>query len=198
MEGSPPAYQDADAQSVAFRLRCVSRSPCSPAFQRANPRPAQLTLREVNDTVAQALSSATPPPAFSTRVYQAIRPSLVLIKSNILGVHGQVEDTLGSGVVINTRGDILTSLYVVEDATRIEVIFADGTQSLAEVTFEQTEDDIAILSASQAPALVIPATLGNPNAMQFGDEAFAFGNPFGLYGSLSAGVISGFDRSFWD
>ena len=47
-----------------------------------------------------------------------------------------------------------------------------------------------------ALTLIVPAVLGNPNAMQIGDEAYAVGNPFGLYGSMSAGVISGFDRSF--
>jgi S1-C subfamily serine protease len=44
--------------------------------------------------------------------------------------------------------------------------------------------------------MLVPATLGNPNAMSVGDEAFAVGNPYGLYGSMSAGVISGFERSF--
>ena len=53
-----------------------------------------------------------------------------------------------------------------------------------------------MLHADKLPANVVPATLGNPNAMRVGDEAFAVGNPFGLYGSMSSGVISGFDRSF--
>ena len=44
--------------------------------------------------------------------------------------------------------------------------------------------------------MVVPAMLGNPNAMRVGDEAFVVSNPLGLYGSMSAGVISGFDRSF--
>ena len=66
----------------------------------------------------------------------------------------------------------------------------------AEVIVEQPENDIAVLHPIQPPALLVPATLGNPNAMRVGDEAFAVGNPFGLYGSMSAGVISGFNRSF--
>jgi len=77
------------------------------------PGPQPLTTREVNDTVAQALASATPPPAFSARVYQAIWPSLVLIQTQAPGADGKVEDGLGSGVVIDDFGDILTSLHVV-------------------------------------------------------------------------------------
>jgi S1-C subfamily serine protease len=160
------------------------------------PEPDPLTVREVNDTVAQALASATPPPAFSTRVYQAIQPSLVLIQAKASDENGESEDVLGSGVVITDRGDILTSLHVVADASDIEVIFADGTRSSAQVMTEQPENDIAVLSPSQPPELLLPAVLGNPNAMRVGDEAFAVGNPFGLYSSMSSGVISGFERSF--
>jgi S1-C subfamily serine protease len=160
------------------------------------PGPHQLTTREVNDTVAQALASATPPPAFSARVYQVIQPSLVLIQTQAPGANGAVKNSLGSGVVIDDVGDILTSLHVVANAADIQLTFADGTQSSAQVMARQPENDIAVLRPSQPPALLVPATLGNPNAMRVGDEAFAVGNPFGLYGSMSAGVISGFDRSF--
>ncbi|HLE30114.1 MAG TPA: trypsin-like peptidase domain-containing protein [Anaerolineales bacterium] len=160
------------------------------------PGPQPLTTREVNDTVAQALASATPPPAFSARVYQAIWPSLVLIQTQAPGADGKVEDGLGSGVIIDDFGDILTSLHVVANASDIQLTFADGTQSSAQVAVTQPENDIAVLRASQPPAQLVPAMLGNPNAMRVGDEAFAVGHPFGLYSSMSAGVISGFGRSF--
>jgi S1-C subfamily serine protease len=160
------------------------------------PAPAQLTTREVHDTVAQALASATPPPAFSAAVYQAIRPSLVLIQTEAPGAKGEVDNGVGSGVVINDSGDILTSLHVVVDATDIQLLFADGSQSSAQVIATQPENDIAVLHASQPPAQLVPAILGNPNAMRVGDEAFVVGNPFGLYSSMSVGVISGFNRSF--
>jgi S1-C subfamily serine protease len=160
------------------------------------PSPPQLTTREVNDSIAQALASATPPPAFSAVVYQAIRPSLVLIQTEIPDANGKTEYGLGSGVVIDDRGNILTSLHVVANASDIQLTFADGAEASGQVIAEQPENDIAVLQPSQPPALLVPATLGNPNAMRIGDEAFAVGHPLGLYGSMSAGVISGFDRSF--
>jgi S1-C subfamily serine protease len=103
---------------------------------------------------------------------------------------------VGSGVVINDGGEILTALHVVEEASEIEVTFADGTRADAEVVAEQPENDSAVVRASQLPVQMVPATLGSPSAMRVGDEAFAFGNPFGVYGSMTAGIISGFDRSF--
>jgi S1-C subfamily serine protease len=161
------------------------------------PAPPQLTTGEVNDSIAQALASATPPPAHSARVYRAIRPSLVFIQAQVSDEEGEEGHRVGSGVVINDRGDILTSLHVVADASDIELAFSDGTQSSAEVMVEQPENDIAVLHADQLPATLAPAILGNPYAMRVGDEAFVVGNPLGLYSSMSAGVISGFDRSFW-
>jgi S1-C subfamily serine protease len=160
------------------------------------PEPRPLTTREVKDTVAQAMASATPPPAYSERVYQVIRPSLVLIQTQSQNADGDDKHGLGSGVVFNDSGNVLTALHVVTNATTITITFADGTESSGQVLEQHPENDTAILEASQLPGILVPAVLGNPNAMQVGDEAFAVGNPFGLYSSMSAGVISGFDRSF--
>jgi len=160
------------------------------------PGPQQLTGREVNDLVVQAMASATPRPAFSTRVFQAVQPSLVLIQTKGEDDQYHHGNGLGSGTIVTTTGEILTSLHVVADAEEITVTFADGTKSGAEVVLEQPENDIAVLQPYVLPELLIPAVLGNPGSMRVGDEAFAVGNPFGLYGSMSAGVISGFNRTF--
>jgi S1-C subfamily serine protease len=161
------------------------------------PAPKPLTTREVNDAVAQAMASATPPPAYSSRVYQVIMPSLVYIETKSPGKPGKEDDEgVGSGVVVNDGGDILTALHVVTGATDIQVTFADGTQSSARILVKQPENDIAVIRATTPPTQIVPAVLGNPGAVRIGDEAFAVGNPLGLYGSMSAGVISGLDRSF--
>jgi S1-C subfamily serine protease len=160
------------------------------------PAPQPLTMREVNDTVAQALASATPPPAYSAQVYQVIRPSLVLIQTESPGDNDKTKHGLGSGVIVNDSGAILTSLHVVTESNSIQVTFADGTESSAEIILAQPENDIAVIQADKLPEIVVPAILGNPAAMRVGDEAFAVGNPFGLYSSMSAGVISGFNRKF--
>ena len=160
------------------------------------PDPPQLTTNDVNDSIAEALASVTPPPALSAQVYHVIQPSLVFIQTEKLDEEGEVGYGVGSGVVINNNGDILTSLHVVDNATDIQLIFADGSQSGAQVIVAQPENDIAVLQPSEPPELIVPAILGNPNAMRIGDEAFVVGNPLGLYSSMSAGVISGFNRTF--
>lgn len=156
-----------------------------------------VTQRDVDDSVARALASVTPPPAFSALVYQAVQPSLVLIETTTPKTKDAPSGSgLGSGVVVTADGAILTALHVVADASEIELTFADGSKSSADVVSRQPEDDIAVVRAKQPPATLIPAVLGNPAAARQGTEAYALGNPFGLSGSISVGVISGLDRSF--
>ncbi len=109
------------------------------------PAPHPLTTREVKDTVAQVMASATPPPAYSERVYQIIRPSLVLIQTRTRDADGKDEHGLGSGVVINDSGNILTALHVVTNSTVITVTFADGTHSSAQILDQHPENDTAML-----------------------------------------------------
>ena len=152
----------------------------------------QITSTEVGEAIANALASATPRPAYSAEVYRIIQPSLVLIEVEL----EDGERGLGTGVIANDAGDILTSLHVVDGASKIALIFADGTHADGIIASAQPEMDIAVLQASLLPELYVPATLGNPGALRVGDEAYVVGHPFGLYGSMSAGVISGFDRTF--
>jgi S1-C subfamily serine protease len=163
-----------------------------------SPKPTPLTPADVKQSIADALASMTPAPAFSELAYQAVRPSLVLIETTGAKVGGDVggEGGLGSGVVVSEAGDILTANHVVEGASSIDVTFADGTKSGASVVSSEPEHDIAVIRADQPPARVVPAVLGDPSSVQPGVEAYAMGNPFGLVGSVSAGVVSGLDRSF--
>ena len=155
----------------------LSSRSCSgaPSSRRTPP----LTQHDVDDTVAKALASVTPAPAFSEQVYAAVRPSLVLIETKQPKPKGATgsDNGLGSGVVVTTAGDILTSLHVVADATEINVTFADGTRSSAQVTAREPEHDIAVLRATQPPTEIVPATLGDPRAVHAGERGVRPGQP---------------------
>jgi S1-C subfamily serine protease len=172
------------------------------------PGPRPLTQQDMSGVVTRALASQTPAPAFSQQVYQAVEPSLVLVEtqtasatpapsaSGIPAGATTADGTQGSGVVVDNAGDILTCLHVVAGAASIQVTFADGTKSPADVVGTQPQNDIAVLRATQPPANLVPAVLGNPRSVQVGSEAFVLGSPFGLYDSMSAGIVSGLNRSF--
>jgi S1-C subfamily serine protease len=165
-------------------------------YNAVTPKPHQITQSEIDTSIVNAMASATVPPARSALVYSVIQPSLVLIQSHFPDLNGKENDGLGSGVIVSDAGLILTSLHVVENASEIKITFADGTEAVAQIINAQPENDIAVLQPNTLPKVLVPATLGNPNAMNVGDDAYVVGNPFGLYSSMSAGVISGFNRSF--
>jgi S1-C subfamily serine protease len=164
-------------------------------YNLVNPPPRPLTTNDVNQAVASALASQTPAPARSELVYAAIRGSVVLIQVDETA-DGPAAHGLGTGVVVNDQGAILTALHVVDGATAIRLTYPDGSTSTATITSRQPASDIAVLQPQTVPQTVVPATLGNPGGVRIGSEAYIVGNPFGLYGSLSAGVVSGLDRSF--
>lgn len=163
------------------------------------PPPAPLSTGDVAESIDAAIAEITPLPAYSALVYQAIRPSLVLVQVETPGDAADEEEHgrgLGSGVVIDMEATVLTSLHVVTNSLAITLTFADGTESAAQIAEARPELDIALLQPATPPELLVPAVLGNPNAMHVGDEAYAVGHPLGLYASMSAGVISGFERTF--
>src|SRR5664280_542062 len=200
--GLPPPRQK--LRGIARRLRTAGLFAAGVAaallavllYGQIVPGPHQLNQGEVRDTVASVLASQTPAPAASELVYQAIRPSLVLVETQLPTGTGKAGEGIGTGVVIDQAGDILTCLHVVAGADAIQLTFADGTKSTAQVTVRQPQHDIAVLRAATPPSVIVPATLGNPNAIRVGSDAFVVGNPFGLYGSMSSGVVSGLGRSF--
>ncbi len=166
------------------------------AYDASKPPPQRLTQRDINTAVGRALESATPKPYFASQVYEAIRNSVVRVNSTVRIAGGKTDTAIGSGVVFDDTGKILTSLHVVKDAIRVRVTFADGSESDARVIVQQPENDLAVLQPNMIPDDVVPATLASAGGLRVGDEVVAVGNPFGINGSLTAGVVSGLGRNF--
>ena len=101
--------------------------------------------------------------------------------------------SLGSGFVVDPSGVIVTNYHVVERADEVTVILADDTRLDATVVGWDEKTDIAVLRVE--PDAPLPATLwGDSDAMRVGDWVIAIGNPFGLGGTVTAGIISAFGR----
>jgi S1-C subfamily serine protease len=144
-----------------------------------------------NKQASAAVSHQQSQPPAAVLAYRAVEAAFVVVQSQG-GAAGAGE--LGSGVMIDSQGDILTALHVVRGASSIEVSFADGMTSAATVTSSEPDHDIAVLTPAKLPTVVVPAVLGN--GPQIGDQVFAVGNPLDLVASLSAGVVSGLNRTF--
>src|SRR5207245_10373598 len=105
------------------------------------------------------------------------------------------ERSLGSGVIVDKRGYILTNNHVVDQATRIQVQLsgADSTKYTAKVVGVDQETDLAVIKIDANKELPV-AKLGNSDGVQVGDWVLAIGSPFGLQATVTAGIISAKDR----
>jgi putative serine protease PepD len=137
---------------------------------------------------AAPAAAASPSPSATVltvpAIYQLVAPSVVTIRAG---------RELGTGVIVADNGTILTADHVVSGGGAITVTFADGTVAPATVTSSDKTTDIATLAPQKLPSVVVPATLGG--GADVGDAVVAIGNPLGLTDSVSAGVVSGLNRS---
>jgi serine protease Do len=105
------------------------------------------------------------------------------------------ERSLGSGVVVDKRGFILTNFHVVEGATKIQVAMdGDPSKYSAKVIGLDKDTDLAVIKIEVARELAT-AKLGNSDGVQVGDWVLAFGSPFGLNSTVTAGIVSAKDRA---
>jgi serine protease DegQ len=114
------------------------------------------------------------------------------------GKKDEKPDSIGTGVVIDAKGSILTNLHVIRSTDRWVVTFWDGSKSEASVVNVQPENDLAVIRAKTSPDDLKPATLASTAGLNPGDTAVAVGYPFGIGPSVSAGVIAGLKREFVD
>lgn len=158
--------------------------------------PAALTQKDIDAAVLRTLTTQVmPSPA--ARAAEKVRPAVVRVLSYGKDKDGKEEEQgVGTGVVIVDKGIILTNLHVVQGADRLKITFSDGSESGATVTGAQPENDLAVLQAHTIPDDLIAATMRSTGDLVPGDAVVAVGFPFGIGPSVSAGVISGFDREF--
>ena len=169
------------------------------ALTRQVGAPQRLTQDDINAAVLHTLNTQELP-SRAARAAQLIAPSVVRVHTqdeDKKNPKGEMQNTgVGSGVVISEEGVILTNLHVVQGAKRIQVTFADGLESEAQIIGVQPENDLAVIKAKRLPDDLQPATLGSSQNLQPGDEVVAVGFPFGIGPSVSAGVVSGLNRQF--
>lgn len=107
-------------------------------------------------------------------------------------------NVMGTGVVVEDDGTILTNLHVATGTPNLRVTFMDGTVAEARLVGSQPENDLAVLKPSALPPDLKPATLSSAATLSPGDLVVSVGFPFGVGPSASAGVVSGLGREFQD
>ena len=147
------------------------------------------TLRGNNTSTSTSNPENTT--ATRERVIAQVRPSVVQINvSNGNGAGG-----LGSGVVINAKGYIITNNHVVDGSQSIAVVFADGTILPGQLVGTAPSDDLAVVKVDPGKTRLTVIALGDSSKVQVGQDVLAIGNPLGITQTVTAGIISALDRN---
>lgn len=175
------------------------------ASPTAQPTPTPFPTTTPTTVVMAPTTSAAQPQGdyeeqLLVRVYEEASPSVVNIRvrttisSGFPGFGDFVQQGQGSGFVWDDQGHIVTNNHVVENATEIEVTFNDGITLPAMLVGADPDSDLAVIRVDPAEHELKPVKLGDSDRLKVGQRAIAIGNPFGLKGTLTAGVISALGR----
>ena len=151
-----------------------------------------ITTEDGQTAVASSSAVAAAPVVESgdyASVADAVRDSVVAISTASRAGSG-----LGSGVVLDAEGNVLTNHHVIAGAAEIQVTLADGRILPAEVVGTDESTDLAVVRMVGAPDDLRPASLGSSEELVVGQEVMAVGNPLGLSSTVTTGIISALDR----
>lgn len=124
-------------------------------------------------------------------LYERVAPSVVAIRAFSKGR----SDALGSGWVYDKDGHIVTNYHVVEDADEVEVDFPSGLKVIGKVIGVDKDSDLAVIEVSVPKSELHPLPLGDSDQLKVGQTVVAIGNPFGLRGTMTVGVVSALGRT---
>ncbi len=119
-------------------------------------------------------------------IYAAVLPGVVTV---------QTPNDLGSGIVFNSDGYIVTNAHVVGTVTKVEVDFSDGTKVYGNVVGTDQNSDLAAIKVTVPASELHPLVLGNSSALKIGETVSAIGDPLLLTGSMTTGIVSAVGRS---
>ena len=171
----------------------IGAGAASALSRTASNAPAQAATAATVASGSNAGSTATTVSAES--VYAQDAPAVVTISTEVVGRFGQSGQGTGSGIVLDSKGDIVTNAHVVAGAQRITVSFSDGTTAAATLLGSDSSADLAVLRVDVSASHLHPISLGSSDSVQVGDRVYAIGAPFGLSGTLTEGIVSGLHRS---
>ena len=167
---------------------------CSSPVRLATPTEVRTATAQSPAPIPSAGSAPVPAgscalAALQDELHQLIarvQPSVVQIDTS---------NGLGSGVVLDAQGDIVTNAHVVGSASSVTVTASDGSTFRASLVGSYSGNDLAVVRAGGANGSLKPATLGDSGQVHLGDIVLAMGSPLGLSDSVSEGIVSGVNRA---
>jgi len=160
------------------------------------PESLKPEVSEINEQPATIVAQATPMVTKSlslVEIFEKSEPGVVRVNVQ-RGETEEVRGGVGSGFVFDKKGHIITNAHVVKDATKVTVTFLDGRSYHADIIGVDEYTDIAIIKVNSDLVLLHPLSIGDSSNLKVGEQIAAIGNPFGLSGSMTSGIVSQLGR----
>jgi len=148
------------------------------------------SAEDVKEEVVTTISTVVLEEGDLPELYREVNPGVVAIRALTEEGGG-----LGTGFVWDSEGHIVTNFHVVESATDLEVDFPSGFKTRAQVIGSDPDSDLAVLELEQLPQELIVLPLGRNQDLAVGQTVIAIGNPQGLTGTMTQGIISALGRT---
>jgi len=177
--------------AISLLLLGLMAAACSSGSPTARPTGSPTTAAT---TASAGAGSFTGTEGSTPDVYDKVSPAVVQI-TGLTTVQGQQAEVLGSGIVIDSSGNILTNYHVISGASQLTVTLSDQAAVSAQVVGTDPADDLAVIKGDFSGINVTVATLGDSSKVRIGESVIAIGNPFGLQGTVTEGVLSGDNRT---
>ncbi len=179
-----------EADTVLIEMPAADPEALSRTFSEiastTGPSVVTITSRSVFKTVVQGFPSL--PPSFGSGPWQGFGFPAPEERE-------YVREGLGSGVIIDARGYIVTNNHVVEGADELEVILQDGSRFPASLTGTDPRTDLAVVRIEPSGAVLTPLPFGDAESLRVGQIVLAVGSPFALSSSVTQGIISFIGRT---
>ena len=169
---------------TALACQSVGLAPIAPPAAPALPSSSQSS-----PTSGEPLNPAARQDVL-TGLYDQVSPSVVAIQ-----VTTQNGGSLGSGFVYDTQGHIITNYHVVDGAQKVEVDFTSGYKTYGNVIGTDLDSDLAVVKVDAPAEDLHPVKMGDSSALRVGQTVVAIGNPFGLNGTMTIGIVSALGRT---
>lgn len=149
-------------------------------------QPTPMTQPQVAPQVQVESASVLPAEGSLETLYESVLPGVVAIRTDIAE---------GSGFMFDSEGHVVTNQHVVEGAGSIEINFSSGFKAYGTVVGTDSYADIAVIKVDAPAEEIHPLRIGDSKALHVGQPVVAVGNPFGLNGTMTLGIISGLGRT---
>jgi len=171
---------------LALSILMLASLACQLPGLTSPPQPTPVSAHQISPPLQVDPAEAIPQDGSLASLYQQVIPGVVSIRT----AAGS-----GSGFVFDSEGHIVTNQHVVDGSSEVEVAFSSGYKAYGTVIGFDADADVAVIKVDAPAEQILPLVIGDSSVLQVGQSVVAIGNPFGLSGTMTLGIISGLGRT---